>query len=118
MLRFFQNFLFGSKIASNQVGPFTKKEFRLRPLGCINKILRHVRLWSVGPKVTTVGDRSLRGVNKEPVGPRNAMIHVDRFYLDLSETQTVSGSERFELYSFEVVLEASWTNLRQRLEYR
>src|SRR5712691_10635985 len=96
MFRFLKHLLLGSKISPDQVGPFTKKEFGLRPLGCINKILRHVRLWSMRPKVSAVRNRSFRCVNKERVRPRNAMIHMNWFQLDFSKADTIAGSERLE----------------------
>src|SRR5260370_15483186 len=63
MFRFLKHLLFSSKISPDQVGPFTKKEFGLRPLGSINKTLRHVELPSMCPKVSAVRNRSFRGVN-------------------------------------------------------
>src|SRR5260370_15982236 len=96
MFGFLKHFLFSSKISPDQVGPFAEKQLGLRTFSRIHIVLRHVRLRSMRTKVATVVDRSLRSVNKEPVGPRNPMFHMDRFYLDLSETQTISGSEGFE----------------------
>ena len=55
-------------------------------------------------------------MNQESVGAGDAMIHMDRFQLDLSKTDIVPGSESLEFYSFKVVLEASRTHLRQRLQ--
>jgi hypothetical protein len=89
----------------NDRAKYGLRRSELRGRSCVNEFISHLRLRSVRSEVTGVNHGAFGCMDNEPIGTRDGMIHVNRFYFNRAHFQLVACVEGSELQSFNVVVE-------------
>src|SRR5438128_12628901 len=116
MVNFVNHFRFRLQVTTDQVCTFTEEQLRIRLFRLLRKILRQVQPRPVSPKIPAVCKGPNRRVNYEAIRSGHAVVHMNWLHLYPSHFQPVTSSERLELDTLKIVLEAPRTRCRKGLQ--